>query len=231
MLTRCIDVGGTSIKACVLSAGETDPRTLSRRTRPPISPAEVIEIIGNLADRLPIAPSTAVGFPGVVREGVIVTASNLDDPLWEGFDLAGALEGRLGGAVRVANDADVAALGCSTGSGIELTVTLGTGVGTGLVVDGVLQAHLELSEIPFGGVASLDDYVGEPTRKTITAAEWDGRVGEVLALFDSLIGFDRLWLAGGNARRLTRSSLGDLAARVWVVSEPVGLLGAPRLFG
>ena len=177
---------------------------------------------------------TAVGFPGSVRNGVIETATNLGltraGEGWVGVDLAALLTEAIGGDVRIANDADLAALACSRGSGVELTVTLGTGVGTGIVAEGVLQPHQELSELPIGSALSLDEYVGEPTRKKVASDVWEERVVEVLDLLNQTVQPDQIWLAGGNARRLTRSRLGDLEEKVWVVAEPVGLLGGRALF-
>jgi polyphosphate glucokinase len=160
------------------------------------------------------------------------SATNLDpDGVlgWEGFDLAGALAMKCAGEVACANDADLAALGACRGVGRELTVTLGTGVGTGITVDGVLQPHRELCELPISTSPSLDAHVGEPIRKMLDADVWDARVVEVLELLDEEVGPDQIWLAGGNARRLTRSKLGRLEEKIWVLAEPVGLLGAQRL--
>ena len=173
----------------------------------------------------------AVGFPGVVDSGLVRTAPNLGDAAdWEGVELERGLRERLATEVRVANDADLAALGCSRGAGVELTVTLGSGVGTGLVVDGVLQHHLELSEIPIMGSVSLDAHVGEQARKGLEASDWDRRVVEVLELLDAIVAPDQIWLSGGNARRLHRDSLGAMLERTWVVAEPVGLLGGAALY-
>lgn len=161
----------------------------------------------------------------------MASATNLDpDGLlgWVGFDLAGALTARGIEGVVCANDADLAALGASRGKGVELTVTLGTGVGTGITDGGVLRAHRELCDLPIGTSPTLDAYIGEPTRKRIDAEEWDRRVVDVLELVDNEVTPDQIFLAGGNARRLTRSKLGRLEDKVWVVTEPVGLLGAQR---
>ena len=243
-LTLCVDVGATSIKAvAVQGTGEALGARARRRTTYPVSPDALVATITELADRLEPTGRAAVGFPGMVRRGVVLSAANLartsgtgsatDDQLvaaWTDFDLSGALAVSLGRQVKVANDADVAALGCSSGRGVELTVTLGTGVGTGLVVDGVLAPHLELSEISMLGASTLDDLLGERVRQTLSSAAWDDRVAAVLHQLDEIIHFDRCYLTGGNARRLRRDSLGPLLKRVTVVAEPVGLLGGIRLF-
>ena len=243
-MTLSVDVGATSIKAAAVGpdGGLAGPGR-RRRTRYPIDPDGLVAVVTELAGMLPRASRAAMGFPGLVRHGCVVSAANLarsggpgtplDEDLvrrWDGFDLAGAVAGALGVEVRVANDADVAALSCSTGVGVELTVTLGSGVGTGLVVDGRLAPHLELSELALGGVACLDDLVGERVRKGLDPAEWDARVVAVIDQLDRIVRFDRCALTGGNARRLRRDALGELLERVVVVGDDAGLAGGVRLF-
>lgn len=243
-VTLCVDIGATAIKAATVDAAAEmlGPRA-RRRTVYPVSPPDLLHTIEEVARRLGPFDRAAIGFPGMVRSGVVLDAANLArtsgsmspiDPAlvmaWDRFDLEGAIKDALGRDVRVANDADVAALGCSSGHGVELTVTLGTGVGTGLVVNGVLAPHLELSELSMLGAASLDDLLGERARHDLEPMIWDERVGAVLRQLDAIIHFDRCYLAGGNARRLRRDSLGDLLRRVSVMAEPVGLLGGVRLF-
>ena len=226
---RCVDVGATSLSAGLVEGGALLAQR-SRPTRVPVAPEDLMDGIAALVCALGEGP-VAVGFPGLVVDGMVRTASNLgDEESWRGVDLASGLAERVQDEVRVANDADLAALGCSKGVGVELTVTLGSGVGTGLVVDGVLQRHLELSEIPIGQSASLDAHVGEAARKGLDEEDWNARVLEVLELVDAVVVPDQLWLAGGNARRVHRDSLGGLLERVWVVREPVGLLGGAALY-
>ena len=243
-LTLCVDVGASSIKACLADvSGAQASSALSRKTRYPFGPDELIEQVAALAGRLEPADRAGLGFPGMVRAGRVLGAANLsriggegsaiDEGLvdrWRSVELSQALQDVLGVEVIVANDADVAALGCARGEGVELTVTLGSGLGTGIVADGRLQAHLELSELELEGCGSLDELVGERARKLIGDGEWNRRVRAALTQLESIVGFDRLYLAGGNARRVQRNELGSLLERTWVVSEPVGLLGAVRLF-
>ena len=226
----CVDVGGTSLTAALVEDGQVTPE-VRRRTGAPLEPGALIESLVALVGRLPSTGRVAVGFPGAVEEGRVGSADNLGSASsWVGFDLAGELRGAIGGEVRMANDADLAALGCAEGRGVELCVTLGSGVGTGLVVDGVLQHHLELSRLPLGGSTSLDAHVGEPARKLLEQSTWNDRCVAMLELLDRVVRPDRLFLAGGNARRVRRSSLGPLQGRLWVVSEPVGLLGGEHLY-
>jgi len=230
MRVACADVGGTSLKVGLVDDSGLGP-VKAEKTRAPLDPASLVE---HLVEMLrPLAPfdGIGVGFPGVISHGAIRTANNLGAlSVWGGFHLGQALEQRLGVEVAIANDADVAALGAARGQGIELTVTLGTGVGTGVTLDGALQSHLELSQIPIGGEPTLDAYLGVEALKHLDESEWDVRCHEVLRLLDRVVTPDQIWLAGGNARRVTRSMLGELEQRTWVLTEPVGLLGGAKLF-
>src|SRR5439155_15374288 len=85
----------------------------------------------------------SVGFPGVVRRGITLNAPNLNGK-WGGFHLADALTKKLGVRVRAANDADVQGYGVISGEGVELVITLGTGFGSGLFVDGKLVSNLDI---------------------------------------------------------------------------------------
>ena len=230
MRIACLDIGGTAVKAALADEGGLGEIS-SEKTRAPLDPATLVSHLLEILESFDGFDGIAVGFPGVIVGGVVHTADNIGEAaLWHGFDLATALSEASGVEVVVGNDADVAALGAAKGSGTELTVTLGTGVGTGLTVNGVLQSHLELSKIPIGGAPSLDAYVGVEARKEVTERVWDERCREVLELLDRVVHPDQIWLAGGNARRVTRSSLGALEERVWVLTEPVGLLGGAKLF-
>ena len=242
--TLGIDVGGTSLKLARLSGDGTGlEQRANRRTPPGLSPTDLVEHLVELAERLRPFDQIGVGFPGPVSAGRVLDGANLtlragpgsdvDATLaaqWRDFDLAGAIRRRLAAPVVVCNDADVAALACAAGNGRELTVTLGTGVGTGLVIGGRLAPHVEHSDTPLLGANSLDELVGEGTRKVIDAELWQERVRKVLEYLDEEVAFDRCYVAGGNARRVWRDGLGDLRSRIWVTSEPVGLLGWARLF-
>ena len=239
----CVDVGATLTKAALISAdGSLSAAILKRRTKPPLAPSELIDSIEELAARLALTAHVVVGFPGVVEDGIVLSPDNLavtDGPgsatdesvklEWARFPLAEVLSQRLDRVVVVANDADLAALGCASGEGLELTVTLGTGVGTGLVKDGTLQPHRELSSLSCFGDRSPDEMMGEQARKSLPHEVWEDRA---LAMFRELLErtrCDRCFVAGGNARRLSRDRLREFDDRVWIVAEPVGLLGGIRL--
>ena len=147
--TLAIDVGGTHLKAGILSPDGSMPAGPSRVDTPhPATPDAVVEALVGLATPLGRFERISIGFPGVVRDGRVLTAPNLDSTAWHGFPLAATLAERLGAPARLANDATVQGLGDITGRGVECVITLGTGMGFALFEDGRPAPHLELSPAP-----------------------------------------------------------------------------------
>ena len=201
--TLAIDIGGSGLKASVL---DSRGRMLVDRVRVPTPvgrpPRVVIEALAKLVAPLPPYDRIAVGFPGVVRDGRIQTAPNLGHPGWEGFDLARALAGRLGKPVRVANDADLQGLAVVRGRGVELVITLGTGFGTALYLDGRLAPHLELAHHPFRKGETYEEQLGNAARKRVGGRRWNRRLQKAIGLLRALVHFDHLYIGGGNARKV-----------------------------
>ncbi len=225
--TLAIDVGGTGLKASVLD--ETG-RLLTDRVRidTPVGcpPREIVEALVGLVAPLGTFDRVSVGFPGVVRNGRVVTAPNLDNEGWKAFDLAGALGRALGKPVRVANDADVQGLAVIAGRGVEMVVTLGTGFGTGLYLDGRLAPHLELSHHPFRKGETYDEQLGNAARKRVGNRKWNKRVGRAIRTLRALTSFDHLYIGGGNAKKIDV----ELAPDVTVVSNDAGIKGGIALW-
>src|SRR5882672_9268763 len=135
--TLAIDVGGTGLKASVLDAtGQLAADRLRVKTPHPIDPQLLVDTLAKLATPLPPFDRVSVGFPGVVRNGVIRTAPNLGTDAFRGFNLAEALEHRLGKPTRVLNDADMQGFAVIRGDGVEMVITLGTGFGTSIFLSG-----------------------------------------------------------------------------------------------
>ena len=158
--TLAVDIGGSGIKVMVLDA-EGEPKTERSRleTPQPPKPEPVLEAIASLASGQGEFDRVSLGFPGVVCRGIIKTAVNLD-PSWIDFDLATTLKDRLGKPVRVANDADIQGLGAIAGTGVELVITLGTGFGSALFVDGILVPNLELGHHQFRKGETYEQQLG-----------------------------------------------------------------------
>lgn len=225
--TLAIDVGGTGLKAAILDA---EGRLMSDRVRVPTParcpPTVLIRAVAELIAPLGAYDRVSVGFPGVVRDGVVRTAPNFGSARWRGFDLARALTRALERPVRVLNDAEVQAFAVIASRGIELVITLGTGVGSALFRDGELMPHLELSQHPVHGGKTYDEYLGERARKRVGTGKWNRRVRRVLGILETVFNYDRLYLGGGNAARINFR----LSHRAHIVENKAGLLGGIALW-
>ena len=188
--TLAIDIGGTGLKASVLDAtGAMVADRVAVKTTYPCPPATMVDDLVALVAPLPPAERVSAGFPGMVRAGRVLSAPHfvtksgpgtaVDPELvkqWSGFDLAGALATRLGKPTRVANDADVQGAAVVKGKGLELVITLGTGVGTAFFYDGHLLPHLEFAQHPFVKGDTYNDQLGDAARKDVGNTRWNKRV-------------------------------------------------------
>lgn len=225
--TLAVDVGGTRIKALVLeAAGKPLNERTAQETPRPAPPEPVLDIIVRLATDQPGYDRVALGFPGVVRAGVTMTAPNLD-PSWHGFDLRQALEDRLGKPARVANDADTQGFGAIAGQGVELVLTLGTGLGSALFVDGILVPNLELAHHPFRKGKTYEDLLGKVALKKHGQKQWTKNLDRAIEQVRGAFNFDMLYLGGGNSARLDAAALPE---DVRIVSNMAGLLGGIALW-
>ncbi len=225
--TLAIDIGGTGLKASVLDAkGGMVTDRVRVATPYPCTPKVLVKTLVELVEPLGAYGRVSVGFPGVVRGDRIVTAPHFGNDIWRGFDLAKALGTQLRKPVRLLNDAEMQGLAVIAGKGLELMVTLGTGVGTGLFRDGELMPHLELAHHPVRGRKTYNQYVGDKARKKIGARRWNRRVGRVVAVLQSLLNYDRIYLGGGNGRRTAFKK----DRRVRLVSNDAGMLGGIALW-
>jgi polyphosphate glucokinase len=246
-LTLSIDIGGTGLKASVLDASGAmvadRVRVPTAYPLPPEGPGGLVPRLVKLVGPLPEADRVSAGFPGMVRGGKVLSAPHFVtesgpgsrvlpelETAWSGFDLAGALQAALGKPTRVANDADVQGAAVVKGVGLEFVITLGTGFGTAVFMDGSLLPHLEIAHQPFRKGETYNDQLGERTRKEIGDERWNNRVRKAIAQLDQLLFFDHLYIGGGNARRVRRDDLGPVLERTTVVDNAAGILGGIRLW-
>jgi polyphosphate glucokinase len=225
ILTLAIDVGGTGIKAIVLDA-EGEPRTERQRIPTPANatPKRVIAVIRKLAKLGGAFDRVSVGFPGVVKNGVVYTAPNLGKG-WKNFPLEQTLAKKLGRPVRLANDADVQGLGCVTGKGDELVITLGTGFGSVLFVDGH-RIHLELGHHPFHKGKTYEDELGLCALRKKGKKRWNKMLREAIGELAKTFNYERLYIGGGSSTKIDFK----LPHNVSTVSNEAGLLGGIRLW-
>ena len=227
MTILAVDIGGSSIKLLVLDEdGEPITETLARPTPKPATPDALVGLIHDMADTLPPHPHVSVGFPGVVKGGVTWNAPNLGDELWRLVPLREQLAERLERPVRVVNDVDLQGLGIVRGEGVELVVTLGTGVGAALFTDGALVPNLELGHHPYRDDQTYEDLLRDSELKRIGASEWSTRVLDALGPIERLFNYDTLHLGGGNAQNIEGELPGN--ARVFALAE--AMRGALRLW-
>lgn len=224
--TLAVDIGGSGIKVMVLDENGRPLTERARKETPrPAKPAPILNIIVELAATQGDFDRVSVGFPGVVHDGVTHTAPNLD-PEWQGFHLAEELSKLLNKPVRTANDADVQGYGAISGQGLELVLTLGTGLGSALFIDGKLVPNLELAHHPFRKGETYEQQVGRAALDKIGKAKWNRRVRRMIEQLDKTINYRTLYIGGGNAKKLTE----DLPPNVKIVSNETGLLGGIALW-
>lgn len=224
--TLAVDVGGSGIKTIVLDAqGQPQTERLRIDTPQPATPDLLIPAIANLASQQGEFERVSVGFPSVVQHGITRGAINLS-PDWDGFDLGAALTKTLGKPVRIANDADVQGLGAVSGRGTELVITLGTGFGSALFIDGKLLPNLQMGQHPFSADKTYEDRLGNAALEKGGAKIWNRRLGEAIATLDQLFNYDYLYLGGGNAKKIAI----ELPTNVRVISNKLGLLGGIALW-
>ena len=241
-LTLAIDCGGGGIEASVLDDAGTMRAPAVRTATPyPLSPARLIATITDLAGQLPGAARATVGMPGMIRRGVVITTPHYvcrAGPrtrvvpelvaAWSGFDMRAAVEQALGIDALVLNDAEVHACGVVTGSGLEMVLTLGTGLGNAVFDGGRLAPHAELSHCPVKWGLTYDDYIGEHERLRLGDAHWSRRARLVVESLQPVFHWDRLYIGGGNARRITAANVARLGPATIVIPNAAGISGGVR---
>jgi polyphosphate glucokinase len=240
VMTLAFDIGGTGLKASVLDPnGAMVTERVRIDTTYPLPPDELVATLTELAGRLPSFDRVSAGFPGMVRGGRVLSAPHFVtangpgtevvpalEQAWHRFDLSAALAAALGKPARVVNDADLQGAAVVQGDGLEVVVTLGTGVGTAVFLDGRLAPHLELAHHPFRKDETYNEYLGDGARKRVGKRKWNKRVRRLVAVLDGLLFFDRLYIGGGNSAKLS----GELDPRVTIVDNSAGILGGIKVW-
>ncbi|MEM7714747.1 MAG: ROK family protein [Cyanobacteria bacterium P01_A01_bin.68] len=224
--TLSVDIGGSGVKLMVLdNSGNPLTEKLRVETPQPASRKLVIDAILELAKMAGEFERISVGFPGVVRNGVTNTAVNLDSD-WVGFDLATALFEFLKKPVKVVNDADMQGLAAIAGEGVELVVTLGTGFGSALFVNGKLVPNLEMGHHRFRKGDTYEEQLGRTALKKVGDEKWNKRLKKAIDSLQSLFNYDYLYIGGGEAKKIDI----ELPSNVKVIPNIFGLLGGIALW-
>lgn len=185
-----IDVGGTNIK--LKHTGGEELR--KHPSGPALTPQQLVDVVQqNTADWA--YDRVTIGFPSPVAHGKIIKEPVNLGPGWVDFDFAA-----LGKPYKLINDAAMQALGSYEG-GRMLFLGLGTGLGTTLVIDG-LVAPLEIGHLPYRKSRSYEDYVGEAGMNRVGKRKWQGYVFDVVERFKNAFVADYVVLGGGNVRKL-----------------------------
>ena len=222
-----IDIGGSHIKAMLMtSQGETLQDYNRLPTPVPATPKEVLAVIKQLADTFLGYTKISAGFPGYIKKGIVHTAPNLGTDAWKNIDLAKELSQLLGAPAKVINDADFQGLGLVSGQGLELVVTLGTGFGTAILYDGKLLPHFEIAHHPVTKTKDYDEYIGKKTLDEIGKERWNKRMERVFLILKTVFNYDRLYISGGNARKLNF----ELDDNMVVLNNRDGIKGAAKLW-
>ena len=243
-----IDVGGTGVKAAVvdLATGDLVSPRIREKTPQPATPEAVIETVGRILDRLAAeghldaSIPAGCGLPGVVKQGRLLTAANIDKG-WVDFPAQEALEARLGRPVRLINDADAAGLaevafGAAKGvPGTVLMLTIGTGIGSALLIDGRLLDSTEFGHVPYRRKdAELLISGAGRERRGIGWRVWAREFSEYVAMLEAWFWPDLIILGGGVSKEYAKYSKW-LKSRAPVVTAKYlnasGIIGAALAAG
>ncbi len=232
--TLALDIGGTGLKASILNnkgAMLTERlRILTPENCPPqLMLSKLKELVALIPPTAPAYDRISVGFPGVVRDGKVYTAHNLGTKPWVNFDLAKAVQKQFGKPCRLINDADLqglAAVGKFGGKGVEMVITLGTGLGSSLFENGRLLPHMEFAHHPFRHDETYEEQLGDVAREAVGKKRWNKRVRIAVTTLRQLLNFDHLYIGGGNAEKITVF----LPADVSIIPNTLGMIGGIYLW-
>jgi polyphosphate glucokinase len=242
-LTIGVDVGGSGIKAAIVDvdAGRFYSERIRVLTPQPSTPDLISASIGRIvrrlvkASRIPANAAIGVGLPGVAINGRLATAANID-PAWIGFPIAEKLGKSLKRRVEIVNDADAAGIaemrfGVGAGtSGTVIFLTLGTGVGSGVFLDGSLVPNTEFGQMEIRGrPAERRSAAAARTRRGLSWKAWAEDLDEHLHRIEDLM-WPTLFILGGGVSKNGDKFIPRLTCRTPVVAAQLrndaGIIGA-----
>jgi polyphosphate glucokinase len=232
-----VDVGGSGIKAALVdtAAGEFVGERVRRVTPQPATPAAVVEATRGIVEGFDFTGPVGIGFPAPVVGGVTMLAANVD-PAWIGAPAEALFTTALDRPVAFVNDADAAGLaeaafGAARGvAGVVVVLTLGTGIGSALINDGVLVPNVELGHVEVRGKdAEHRASAAVRERRDLSWEAWATRLSEVIHAYDRLLWPDLIVIGGGVSRKADRFlQLLDVRppVRAAVLQNRAGIIGA-----
>lgn len=234
-----IDIGGTGIKGALvnLKKGSLVGERIRVDTPSGATPKEVIEQVAGIVDLLGGKHEYPIGicFPAIVKNGHTLSAANVDDS-WIGLDAKSLFEKRLKSKVSILNDADAAGVAeIKYGAGLDqkglvLMVTLGTGIGTALFLNGKLVPNTELGHLEIEGVdyETMASY-SAMERAGLSFSQWAERLSTYFQHLDRLLSPD-LIIVGGGISKQHEEFLPQVECRVPLVPAQTrnnaGIIGA-----
>ena len=207
-----IDIGGSGIKGAPVDVdgGSLTDERYRLETPRPATPDAVVSVLAEVAGHWKGNDPMGVTFPGVVRNGVIGTAANLD-PSWIGVDAAALFAEHTGRRAVVLNDADaagVAEVAFGAGRdvpGVVLLLTFGTGIGSALFLDGRLVPNTEFGHLELNG-ADAELHASDRIREeqNLSWTDWGARLQDYLQVVERLLAPDLIVLGGGVSKKTDR---------------------------
>ena len=240
--TLTVDCGGTGIKASVLDkSGKVLIDFPYLKTPYPLSPSNLISIIDDFVKADNRIKRVTVGLPGMIRGGkgiVIPHYINASGPrgvvdphlkkAWYGFDMQSMLKKKIKLPTLVLNDAEVHAAAVIAGTGLEAVLTFGTGLGSAMFSDGVIAPHLEISHATIRYGKSIDSWIGEQSRRRLGNKLWSRRVKSLIQELYPMIIWDKLYIGGGNAQRISKAALKSFDYKVKIIPNSAGVTGGVK---
>lgn len=234
--TLGIDIGGTGIKGAPVDL-ETGTFTQDRLRIPTPKggrPVDVADVVAEIVDHFDTQGPVGATFPAVMRNGTALTAANVDRS-WIGTNAADLFSKRCGRPFVVVNDADAAGLAemrygaGKDEAGVVLLLTLGTGIGSALFIDGTLVPNTELGHLEVRG-KEAEKRAAESVReeKDLSWAKWAKRLDEVIAAMEKIL-WPRLIILGGGISKKADKFVPKLKTRATVV--PAQLRNAAGIVG
>ncbi len=235
-----IDIGGTGIKGAPvdITTGKLAAERIRSLTPSPATPQAVADVVRQVLRQIGVPGPVGLALPAVVRDGIVETAANID-PAWIGVDAVALFSAATGRAVAVVNDADAAGIaevrfGAGLGkAGATAVITLGTGIGSALFLDGTLVPNCELGHLPVHpGVA--EDWAAASVRLNdeLSWNEYARRLQVYLELVQPVL-WPRLIIIGGGVSENADKFLPKIELRTPCVPAQLlndaGIIGAALL--
>ena len=237
-----IDIGGTGIKGALVNVetGELLTDRFRIETPKPALPNSVADVVQQIADHFKYSGPTGITFPAVVKNGVVYTAANVD-PSWIGTNAADLFSKHTNHPVAVVNDADAAGVAevqfgaGKNRKGVVIMITLGTGIGSAVFLDGKLLPNTEFGHLKLRG-KDAEKRASEKIRedKKLSWKQWSKRLSEFLVEMEKLFSPD-LFILGGGVSKKTDKFLTYLETKTEVIIVPAqmhneaGIIGAAYL--